>query len=108
MVADPIQLEQRQMAHGGRPMSAAWDQDEAYRFVEELFAKHQHEIYAYLVRMLRDPELAADLTQDAFVKAYKAYDSLQKPENARAWLGSGASEHGVGKERGVLERPVQS
>ena len=70
----------------GRAMSVAWDQDEAYRFVEELFAKHQHEIYAYLVRMLRDPELAADLTQDAFVKAYKAYDSLQKPENARAWL----------------------
>jgi RNA polymerase sigma-70 factor (ECF subfamily) len=36
--------------------------------------------------MLRDPELAADLTQDAFVKAYKAYDSLEKDENARAWL----------------------
>jgi len=36
--------------------------------------------------MLRDAELAADLTQDAFVKAYKAYDALEKPENARAWL----------------------
>ena len=67
-------------------MSAAWDQDQAYRFVEELFAKHQHEIYAYLVRMLRDPELAADLTQDAFIKAYRNYDTLEKPENARAWL----------------------
>lgn len=67
-------------------MSATWDRDEAYRFVEDLFARHQHEIYAYLLRMIRDPELAADLTQDAFVKAYRAYDSLQKPENARAWL----------------------
>jgi len=67
-------------------MSDAWDHDEAYRFVEELFAKHHNEIYAYLLRMLRDPDLAADLTQDAFVKAYKAYDALQKPENARAWL----------------------
>jgi RNA polymerase sigma-70 factor (ECF subfamily) len=38
------------------------------------------------MRMLRDSELAADLTQDAFVKAYKAYASLQKDENARAWL----------------------
>ena len=70
----------------GLTVSAGWDRDEAYRFVEELFAKHQNEIYAYLLRMLRDPELAADLTQDAFVKAYRAYDSLQKPENARAWL----------------------
>jgi RNA polymerase sigma-70 factor (ECF subfamily) len=67
-------------------VTAAWDRDEAYRFVEELFAKHQNEIYVYLLRMLRDPDLAADLTQDAFVKAYRAYDSLEKPENARAWL----------------------
>jgi RNA polymerase sigma-70 factor, ECF subfamily len=83
--ADLPELAQRQLP-GGYAVSAAWDRDEAYRFVEELFAKHQGEIYAYLLRMLRDPELAADLTQDAFVKAYRAYDSLQKPDNARAWL----------------------
>jgi RNA polymerase sigma-70 factor (ECF subfamily) len=70
----------------GRPVSATWDQDTAHAFVEGLFARHHGEIYAYLVRMLRDPELAADLTQDAFVKAYRAYNSLEKNENARAWL----------------------
>jgi len=82
---EPVQYERRALP-SVRPMSVTWHADEAYRFVEELFAKHQNEIYAYLLRMLRDPELAADLTQDAFVKAYKAYDALQKPENARAWL----------------------
>ena len=71
---------------GGAAVSGAWEQDAAAGFVEELFAAHHGEIYAYLVRMLRDPELAADLTQDAFVKAYRNYDALQKPENARAWL----------------------
>jgi RNA polymerase sigma-70 factor (ECF subfamily) len=70
----------------GRPMSAIWDRDEAGAFVETLFAKHHGEIYAYLMRMMRDPEVAADMTQDAFVKAYKNYASLEKPENARAWL----------------------
>jgi RNA polymerase sigma-70 factor (ECF subfamily) len=70
----------------GRPMSATWDRDEAGAFVETLFAKHHGEIYAYLMRMMRDPEVAADMTQDAFVKAYKNYASLEKPENARAWL----------------------
>jgi RNA polymerase sigma-70 factor (ECF subfamily) len=80
----PVQLERP--FSGGRAVSASRGPDEAYRFVEELFARHQNEIYAYLLRMLRDAELAADLTQDAFVKAYKAYDALQKPENARAWL----------------------
>jgi RNA polymerase sigma-70 factor (ECF subfamily) len=70
----------------GRGVSRTWERDAAHAFVEALFAKHHTEIYAYLVRMLRDPDLAADLTQDAFVKAYRAYDSLEKDENARAWL----------------------
>jgi RNA polymerase sigma-70 factor (ECF subfamily) len=70
----------------GRLMSGTWDRDEAGAFVETLFAKHHGEIYAYLMRMMRDPEVAADMTQDAFVKAYKNYASLEKPENARAWL----------------------
>jgi len=71
---------------GSPTVSDAWDRDSAGTFVEELFARHHGEIYAYLIRMVRDPELAADLTQDAFVKAYRAYDTLEKSENARAWL----------------------
>jgi RNA polymerase sigma-70 factor (ECF subfamily) len=67
-------------------MTGTWDKDTAAIFVEALFAKHEREIYAYLLRMLRDGDLAADLTQDAFVKAYKNYHSLEKNENARAWL----------------------
>ncbi|MBA3876362.1 MAG: hypothetical protein C0498_05410 [Anaerolinea sp.] len=70
----------------GTVMTGTWDQDSAGAFLETLFARHHGEIYAYLLRMLRDPELAADLTQDAFVKAYRAYDTLQKGDNARAWL----------------------
>jgi RNA polymerase sigma-70 factor, ECF subfamily len=93
VVADPTVADVR--GPFGRPafaagragaMSGTWDQDEAAAFVETLFAKHHNEIYAYLLRMLREPELAADLTQDAFIKAYKNYDTLEKPENARAWL----------------------
>ena len=71
---------------GARGVSDAWERDAAAGFVEELFAAHHGEIYAYLIRMLRDPDLAADLTQDAFIKAYRNYDTLEKPENARAWL----------------------
>jgi RNA polymerase sigma-70 factor (ECF subfamily) len=67
-------------------MTETWDHDAAGTFVEGLFAKHHGEIYAYLVRMVRDADLAADLAQDAFVKAYRAYGTLQKDENARAWL----------------------
>jgi RNA polymerase sigma-70 factor (ECF subfamily) len=86
VLTDLPDLAARRLLRVGLSVSTNWDRDEAYRFVEDLFGRHQGEIYAYLVRMLRDPELAADLTQDAFVKAYRAYDALQKPENARAWL----------------------
>jgi DNA-directed RNA polymerase specialized sigma24 family protein len=71
---------------GRAAVTGTWERDAAAGFVEELFAAHHGEIYAYLIRMLRDPELAADLTQDAFVKAYRNYNVLEKPENARAWL----------------------
>ncbi len=76
--ASPVRL--------GRAVTGTWDRDEAAIFVETLFAKHQGEIFAYLMRMMRDPEVAADMTQDAFIKAYKNYETLEKPENARAWL----------------------
>ena len=81
-----IEFDVRPIPRGRSTVSGTWDRDTAGSFVEELFAKHHGEIYAYLLRMLRDSELAADLSQDAFVKAYRNYDTLEKPENARAWL----------------------
>jgi RNA polymerase sigma-70 factor (ECF subfamily) len=80
------ELGMRSIEQGRSTVTGTWDKATAGSFVEELFAKHHGEIYAYLLRMLRDGELAADLTQDAFVKAYRNYDTLEKPENARAWL----------------------
>lgn len=55
-------------------------------FIEELFALHHAEIYAYVLRMVRDADVAADFTQDAFIKAYRAQDSLEDRAKARAWL----------------------
>ena len=54
--------------------------------MEQLYAAHHAEIYNYLSRMVRDDELAADLTQETFVKAYRAFDSLADPNRARGWL----------------------
>ncbi len=70
----------------GRAAALRADPVAARAFVEGLFAQHRGEIYAYLVRMLRDPELAADLTQDAFIRAFRAYGDLDDPAKARAWL----------------------
>ncbi len=55
-------------------------------FIEELFARHHGEIYAYLLRMMHDADVAADLAQDSFIKAYRALDTLEDRAKARAWL----------------------
>jgi RNA polymerase sigma-70 factor (ECF subfamily) len=62
------------------------DRATARTVVEGLFQLHGHEIYSYLARMLRDNELAADVAQDTFVKAFRAFDTLEDPSKARAWL----------------------
>jgi RNA polymerase sigma-70 factor (ECF subfamily) len=62
------------------------DRATARASIERLYAAHHSEIYAYLARMLRDDELAADLTQETFIKAYRAYETLIDHNKARAWL----------------------
>jgi RNA polymerase sigma-70 factor (ECF subfamily) len=62
------------------------DRAAARACVEELYAAHHAEIYGYLSRMVRDDELAADLAQETFVKAFRAYDTLIDQDRARAWL----------------------
>ena len=47
---------------------------------------HAGEIYAYLWRMLQNEQDAEDCLQDAFLKAYLAYERLDQSANFRAWL----------------------
>ncbi len=69
-----------------RGVSAAADGTADRSFIEELFALHHAEIYAYIFRMVRDADIAADFAQDTFIKAYKAQASLEDRAKARAWL----------------------
>ena len=52
------------------------------RFVE-LFEAHFHRVHRYLNRLSGDPELAADVAQEAFIKLYRR-GSL--PDSPEAWL----------------------
>jgi RNA polymerase sigma-70 factor (ECF subfamily) len=70
----------------GRGVSIAAEGSDDRTFIEELFALHHSEIYAYIFRMVRDADVAADFAQDTFVKAYRAQDSLEDRTKARAWL----------------------
>lgn len=58
---------------------------------ETLIERHHDEIYRYLWRLLRsgrvdDALSAEDLTQDVFLRAYRAFGRLPAESNYRAWL----------------------
>jgi RNA polymerase sigma-70 factor (ECF subfamily) len=59
---------------------------------ETLIERHHDEIYRYLWRLLRSSgrsdggDLAEDLTQDVFTRAFGAFERLRQDSNHRAWL----------------------
>ena len=53
---------------------------------ESIVATHHGEIHRYLVRATLRPGDADDLSQETFVRAYKAYRALPPDANVRAWL----------------------
>ena len=54
-------------------------------FEKEALA-HTDALYRTALRMTRNEEDAADLVQEAMVKAYRFWDRYQEGSNARAWL----------------------
>jgi RNA polymerase sigma-70 factor (ECF subfamily) len=53
---------------------------------EAMIASHHAEIYRYLVRTTGRTSDADDLSQETFLRAYRAYRTLPPDANARAWL----------------------
>src|SRR6266545_6039070 len=53
---------------------------------EAVVAAHHSEIHRYLVRATSRPGDADDLSQETFVRAYRAYRALPPDANVRAWL----------------------
>jgi len=53
---------------------------------ERLFADYQIPILNYLYRLLGSGELAEDLTQEAFTRAWNARRTFHAVQNPRAWL----------------------
>jgi RNA polymerase sigma-70 factor (ECF subfamily) len=53
---------------------------------EQLFEQHQRGIYNVIYQMVRSDADAADLTQDVFVRAWRALPRLEAPEAFTSWL----------------------
>lgn len=53
---------------------------------ESLLETHHGEIYRYLLRVTARRSDADDLSQETFLRAYRAYAALAPDANVRAWL----------------------
>ncbi|HYX88834.1 MAG TPA: sigma-70 family RNA polymerase sigma factor, partial [Gaiellaceae bacterium] len=53
---------------------------------EQLYRRHRRDVYGAVLRDVRDPDEAEDVTQTAFMNAYRAMRRGERPEKPRAWL----------------------
>ncbi len=53
---------------------------------EALVATYERRIYNLLLRMVNDPEDAADLTQETFYRAFRAFDRFRGDSHPYTWL----------------------
>jgi len=72
---------------------------------EPLFRRHQSEVYRWVVRIVRDPAVAEDLTVEAFWRLYQNSGSLDPQGNCAAWLRRVASNLAIDYLRRA--RPVE-
>jgi RNA polymerase sigma-70 factor (ECF subfamily) len=77
-----------------------------------LVRQHQRRIYRVLLGLVRDPDLADNLTQDCFVRAYEKRDSFRGEASVGTWLISIAinlaRDHGRSRRAGFWRRLFSS
>jgi RNA polymerase sigma-70 factor (ECF subfamily) len=64
-----------------------------------LYEAHRGELFAFLVRMIRDREAAEDLLQEAFIKLISETRAGRQPEQVRAWLYRVAANAAISRGR---------
>src|SRR5258708_15311944 len=63
--------------------------------LDALYSAYRSRIYTFLLRFLADPELADDVTQDAFTKAFRALPKLERGTKVLPWLYKVASNTAI-------------
>ena len=89
------------------PRRARNTRDEAERSFEQLYRGHRGDVYRAALRQLGNVQDAEDVTQAAFVDAYRAVLRGTRPQAPRAWLLAIAENVRRRRFRTSLRRPVE-
>lgn len=75
-----------------------------------LVSRHQNAVYSVALRYMRAPDLAGDVTQDTFLRAYRSIDTFQNDNGVgfRSWLLRIASNRALDVLRSQKRRPADS
>ena len=72
---------------------------------ERLYEEHRGDVYRFVLRDVRNPADAEDVTQAAFLNAYRALKHGDRPEKPRAWLFTIAQNAARHRFRSSAARP---
>lgn len=75
------------------------------RLFELLYRRHARDVYGFSLGLVRSSEEAEDVTQTAFLNAFRALEDGTRPERPRAWLLSIARNVCRGRFRSQSRRP---
>lgn len=53
---------------------------------EEIYATYEKPVYNYVLRMVKDTQLASDLIQDIFIKIYQNLESYRGEAKLSTWI----------------------
>ncbi len=63
-----------------------WAREGSERAYQELIRRYQRPVFSLVLRMVRDRELAEDLTQDTFIKVLNAIDRYNPEYKFSSWI----------------------
>ncbi len=66
---------------------------------EHIYRHYQPVLQSYLARSTGNRELAEDLTQETFIKAWQVWSTVQEPKQIKAWLYCVAKHFSIAEHR---------
>jgi RNA polymerase sigma factor (sigma-70 family) len=87
-------------SHGGPPAGNRW--------ADELFGRYHSKVAIWCYRFTGERDLAGDLAQDVFLRAYRNIDSFRGNAKFSTWLYTIARNHCINEMKSRSVRPEQT